>query len=131
MDLCDLTATRAVRLIRDGELRPEALMDAYLDRIARRDPAILAFAHFDPAQARAASVAAKPGPLHGIPIGAKDVLDTADMPSQYGSPIWAGWQPKADSAPVAWARAAGGVVIGKTVTTEFATPRARTDAQSR
>ena len=51
----------------------------------------------------------------------KDVLDTADMPSEYGSPIWAGWRPRADSAPVAWARAAGGVVIGKTVTTEFAT----------
>jgi Asp-tRNA(Asn)/Glu-tRNA(Gln) amidotransferase A subunit family amidase len=51
----------------------------------------------------------------------KDVLDTADMPSEYGSPIWRGWQPRADAAAVAWARAAGGVVIGKTVTTEFAT----------
>jgi Asp-tRNA(Asn)/Glu-tRNA(Gln) amidotransferase A subunit family amidase len=49
------------------------------------------------------------------------VLDTADMPSQYGSPIWANWQPKADAAAVAWARAAGGVPIGKTVTIEFAT----------
>jgi Asp-tRNA(Asn)/Glu-tRNA(Gln) amidotransferase A subunit family amidase len=51
----------------------------------------------------------------------KDVLDTADMPSQYGSPVWANHQPKADSAPVAWAREAGAIVIGKTVTTEFAT----------
>jgi Asp-tRNA(Asn)/Glu-tRNA(Gln) amidotransferase A subunit family amidase len=59
--------------------------------------------------------------LQGIPIGVKDVLDTADMPSEYGSPIWKGWQPKADSAPVAWAKAAGGVCYGKTVTTEFAT----------
>jgi Asp-tRNA(Asn)/Glu-tRNA(Gln) amidotransferase A subunit family amidase len=120
-DLIGLTATAAVRLIHDGKLRPEALMDAYLDRIAERDPSVLAFAYFDAAQARAAAAAARPGPLQGIPIGAKDVLDTADMPSQYGSPIWTGWRPRADSAPVAWARAAGGVVIGKTVTTEFAT----------
>jgi Asp-tRNA(Asn)/Glu-tRNA(Gln) amidotransferase A subunit family amidase len=120
-ELLSLTATQAVRLIHDGKLRPEALMDAYLDHIARRDPGVLAFAHFDPVQARAAAASARPGPLQGIPIGAKDVLDTADMPSQYGSPIWTGWQPRADSAPVAWARAAGGVVIGKTVTTEFAT----------
>jgi len=123
VDLCSLTATAATRLIHDGRLRPEALMDAYLDHIARRDVTVRAFAHFDPAQAREAAASARPGPLCGIPIGAKDVLDTADMPSQYGSPIWSGWQPRADSAPVAWARAAGGVVIGKTVTTEFATRR--------
>ncbi len=117
----DLTATQAVRLIQDGKLRPQDLTEAYLDRIAEREPEIRAFAYFDPAQAAAAAAAAKPGRLQGIPVGAKDVLDTADMPSQYGSPIWTGWQPKADSAPVAWARQAGGVVIGKTVTTEFAT----------
>lgn len=115
-DPLSLTATAAVRLIHDGKLRPEALMDAYLDHIASRDPTVLAFAHFDPAQVRAAAAATRPGPLQGIPIGIKDVLDTADMPSQYGSPIWTGWQPRADSAPVAWARAAGGVVIGQTVT---------------
>jgi Asp-tRNA(Asn)/Glu-tRNA(Gln) amidotransferase A subunit family amidase len=120
-DLLSLTATEAARLIRDGTLRPEVLMDAYLDRIATRNPTVEAFAHFDPGQARAAAVAAPPGPLQGIPVGIKDVLDTADMPSEYGSPIWKGWQPRADSAPVAWARRAGAVVIGKTVTTEFAT----------
>ncbi len=120
-DLLNLTAAAAVRLIRDGKLNPVTLMDAYLDRIAAREGSVRAFAHFDPAQARAAAAAARPGPLQGIPVGAKDVLDTADMPSQYGSPIWANWQPRADSAPVAWARAAGAVIIGKTVTTEFAT----------
>jgi Asp-tRNA(Asn)/Glu-tRNA(Gln) amidotransferase A subunit family amidase len=120
-DLCSLTATAAVRLIHDGKLRPEALVEATLNRITAKNPTVQAFAYFDPAQARAAAAATKPGPLQGIPIGAKDVLDTSDMPSQYGSPIWAGWQPRADSAPVAWARAAGGVIIGKTVTTEFAT----------
>ena len=120
-DLLSLTASQAVRRIHDGTLRPEALVEAYLDHIASRDPTVQAFAHFDAGQARAAAAAAKPGPLQGLPIGVKDVLDTADMPSQYGSPIWTGWQPRADAAPVAWARQAGAVVIGKTVTTEFAT----------
>jgi Asp-tRNA(Asn)/Glu-tRNA(Gln) amidotransferase A subunit family amidase len=120
-DLCSLTASRAARLMREGKLHKEALMDAYLDQIARREPDVRAFVHFDPDQVRRATAAARPGPLHGIPIGIKDVLDTANMPSQYGSPIWRGWQPKADSAPVAWAKAAGGVAYGKTVTTEFAT----------
>ena len=106
-DLCSLTATRLRHLIHDRKLRPEALTEAYLERIATSEPGVLAFTHFDPAQVRAATASARPGPLHGIPIGVKDVLDTADMPSQYGSPIWAGWRPKADSAPVAWARAAG------------------------
>jgi amidase len=115
----DLSATQAVHLIRDGRLRPQDLTEAYLDRIAKRESEVRAFAYFDPAQALAAAAAATPGPLQGIPIGAKDVLDTADMPSQYGSPIWTGWQPRADSAPVAWARKAGGVVIGKTVTTDL------------
>lgn len=120
-DPARLTATEAARLIRDGKLRPEALMEACLDRIAAREPAVHAFAFFDPDQARRAAAMAPAGPLHGLPVGVKDVLDTADMPSEYGSPIWRGWKPRADSAPAAWARAAGGVVIGKTVTTEFAT----------
>jgi Asp-tRNA(Asn)/Glu-tRNA(Gln) amidotransferase A subunit family amidase len=120
-DLISLTATQAVRLIRDNKLRPETLIEAYLGHIADREPGVLAFTHFDPGHARAAAAKARPGPLQGIPIGVKDVLDTADMPSQYGSPIWANYRPKSDSAPVAWARNAGGIVIGKTVTTEFAT----------
>ena len=99
---------------------PAELMEACLARIAEREPSVRAFAWFDADAARRAAVA-RPGPLHGLPIGVKDVLDTADMPSEYGSPIWRGWRPRADAAAVAWARAAGGVVIGKTVTTEFAT----------
>jgi Asp-tRNA(Asn)/Glu-tRNA(Gln) amidotransferase A subunit family amidase len=120
-DLTSLTATAAVRLIHGGKLNPVDLMEAYLDRIATRDPTVRAFSHFDSARARASAASVRPGPLQGIPVGVKDVLDTADMPSQYGSPIWSGWQPKADSAAVAWARAAGASVCGKTVTTEFAT----------
>lgn len=122
-DPARLTATDAARQIRDGRLRPEALMEACLDRIAAREPAVHVFASFDPATARLAATSALPGPLHGLPVGVKDVLDTAEMPSEYGSPIWRGWRPRADCAAVAWARAAGAAVIGKTVTTEFATRR--------
>ena len=120
-DPAKLTATEAARAMRDGRLHPVELMEACLERIAERELAVRAFAWFDAEAARGAALLARPGALHGLPIGVKDVLDTADMPSEYGSPIWRGWQPRADAAAVAWARAAGGVVIGKTVTTEFAT----------
>jgi Asp-tRNA(Asn)/Glu-tRNA(Gln) amidotransferase A subunit family amidase len=120
-DPARLTATEAARQIAAGTLRPEALMEICLDRIAAREAEIHAFAYLDPAQARRAAASAMSGPLRGIPIGVKDVLDTADMPTEYNSPIWAGHRPRADAAAVAWARAAGGVVMGKTVTTEFAT----------
>ncbi len=120
-DPARLTATQAARLIREERLRPAELMEACLERITVREPVVHAFAGFDAAAARAAAAEARPGPLQGLPIGVKDVLDTADLPSEYGSPIWRGWRPRADAAAVAWARSAGGVVIGKTVTTEFAT----------
>ncbi len=120
-DPARLTATEAARLIREGRLQPLDLMEACLARIAAREPVVQAFAWFDADTARRAAATARPGPLHGLPIGVKDVLDTADMPSEYGSPIWRGWRPRADAAAVAWARTAGGVAIGKTVTTEFAT----------
>jgi Asp-tRNA(Asn)/Glu-tRNA(Gln) amidotransferase A subunit family amidase len=120
-DPAKLTATEAVRLMRDGTLRPIDIMEACLERIGERELSVRAFAWFDADAARRATLSPQQGPLHGLPIGVKDVLDTADMPSEYGSPIWRGWQPRADAAAVAWARAAGGVVIGKTVTTEFAT----------
>ncbi len=119
IELADLTATDMASRLRAGSLRPEAVLEACLDRISARDGTVHAFAHFDPAQARAAPK--RPGPLHGLPVGVKDVLDTADMPSQYGSSIWKGHRPRADAAAVAWARAAGAVIVGKTVTTEFAT----------
>jgi Asp-tRNA(Asn)/Glu-tRNA(Gln) amidotransferase A subunit family amidase len=120
-DPASLTATDAARLIRDGALHPIDLMEACLERIAARERSVRAFAWFSNESARVGAEAARPGPLHGLPVGVKDVLDTADMPSEYGSPIWRGWQPRADAAAVAWTRQAGGVVIGKTVTTEFAT----------
>ncbi len=119
-DPATLSATEAARSIRDGKLRAESLILACLDRIAAREPTVRAFAAFDAAAAARAAAATRPGPLQGLPIGVKDVLDTADMPTEYGSPIWRGWRPRADAAAVALARQAGAVVIGKTVTTEFA-----------
>ena len=118
-ELYRLTATEAARQIEAGTLKPADLMAACLDRIAAREPILHAFAFHDPAAVSA--TVPLPGRLHGIPIGVKDVLDTVDMPSQYGSPIWSGWRPGSDAAAVAWTRAAGGVCCGKTVTTEFAT----------
>jgi Asp-tRNA(Asn)/Glu-tRNA(Gln) amidotransferase A subunit family amidase len=120
-DPANLTATQAARLIRDQALSPVDVIEACLERIAERELAVRAFAWFDSEAVRRAFAMARPGPLHGLPIGVKDVLDTADMPSEYGSPIWRGWQPRADAAAVAWAKTAGAVVMGKTVTTEFAT----------
>ena len=115
-----LSATEAARQITAGTLTPRALMEACLARVAARDPAVHAFIHLDPDQALANAEAALPGPLHGLPVGVKDVLDTADMSSQYGSPIWAVWQPRSDCSAAAITRRLGGVVMGKTVTTEFA-----------
>ncbi len=116
-DPADLTATAGLQAIRAGRLTPAALMEACMARITAREPQVKAFVHYDPATVRAPSA----GPLHGIPLGVKDVLDTAAMPTGYNSPIWAGHRPRADAAAVAWAQQAGAVVMGKTVTTEFAT----------
>ena len=103
----------------------EAQTRAALDRIAEREPTVGAWIHFDPeealAGARAADRMTERGPLHGTPIAVKDILETADMPTEFGSPIYKGYRPGADAAVVALARAAGMVVVGKTVTTEFAT----------
>ena len=118
-DPAALTATQALRRMEAGQLTPAALLEACLARVTQREPVLKAMAFIEPDALR--RTVAQPGPLHGIPIGVKDVLDTGDMPTGYNSPIWSGWQPKADAAPVAWAREAGAVVLGKTVTTEFAT----------
>lgn len=116
-----LTAVEAARAIAGRRLSPAELAEACLARIAQREPTVRAFAHLDPEVARHNARAARPGPLHGIPVGVKDVLDTADMPTAHGSPIWAGHRPRGDAAAVAAARAAGAAILGKTVTTEFAT----------
>ena len=101
----------------------EALTRACLDRAAER-ASVKAWTWLDPehalAQARAADRAGRPGLLAGLPIGIKDIIDTADMPTEHGSPIYRGNRPFADAACVALLRMAGGTIMGKTVTTEFA-----------
>src|SRR5215472_2288826 len=123
-DLTRLTAVDAAGRIESGSLTSEALTRAYLDRIAERETAVGAWQHLNPAQAIAAAQALDRGPrrglLHGVPIGVKDIMDTGDMPTTYGSRAYEGYRPRADAACVALARAAGALVLGKTVTTEFA-----------
>ncbi len=122
--LNELPAWRAAELLASRELSATDLMRACLDRALERDAAVCAFAHLDPdaalAQARSLDAGPIRGPLHGLPLGVKDLFDTADMPTSYGSPIYAGHRPKADAASVALCREAGALVLGKTVTTEFA-----------
>src|SRR5262245_2046925 len=121
---CDLSAAEAARRIARKDLTSEALVGSCLDRIAAREPAVQAWQFVDRdlalAQARARDREAPRGALHGVPFGIKDVIDTADMPTEYNSPIWSGHRPRADAACVAVLRAAGCVILGKTVTTEFA-----------
>lgn len=107
------------------ELRAEDLWRACLEAIDERESAVQAFAHLDAEavlrEARALDAGPVRGPLHGLPLGVKDVFDTFDQPTAYGSPVWTGHRPRADAAAVAVCRAAGALVAGKTVTTEFAT----------
>ena len=118
-----LTASEAAARLEAGSLTAEALVRDCLDRAQHR-AGVKAWAWLDPeralAQARAADRAGRPGLLKGVPVGIKDVIDTFDMPTQHGSPIYCGNRPFADAACVALTRAAGGVILGKTVTTEFA-----------
>lgn len=119
-----LSATEMALRLQSRELRAIDLTEACLERIAVREPIIHAFSWVDPAYARAQArvLDAGPirGPLHGVPVGVKDILDTAELPTEYGSPIYAGNRPRADAACVAAVRTAGAIVLGKTATTEFA-----------
>lgn len=119
-----LTVTEAAALISARKLSSSALVQSCLDRIARREPIVHAWAHVDPAaameQARARDGETATGPLHGIPVAVKDVIDVAGAPSGMGSPIYTGYVPFADAACVAALRSAGAVILGKTVTAEFA-----------
>lgn len=127
-DLTKLTATEARDHMAKGDITAEAYTKACLDQIAARDPAIEAWAHLDPAyaleQARAADKHRASGKalglLHGLPVGIKDIIDTADMPTQHGCAIFKGRQPDKDAACVSALRAAGAIILGKTVTTELA-----------
>ncbi len=123
-----LTASEAAARLEAGSLSAETLVRDCLDRAEAR-AAVKAWVWLDPehavAQARAIDRAGRPGVLKGVPVGVKDVIDTFDMPTQHGSPIYRGNRPFADAACVALTRAAGGVILGKTVTTEFANRQPR------
>jgi Asp-tRNA(Asn)/Glu-tRNA(Gln) amidotransferase A subunit family amidase len=122
--LLRLTATEAGAAIREGRLDVRRYVRAALQRIAERDRDLMAWAFLDAdlASRRAAELASAPGagPLHGIPVGIKDVIDTFDMPTCHNSPLFAGNRPAADAPVVAMLRAAGALILGKTETTEFA-----------
>jgi amidase len=119
-----MPAAEAVRAIQAGRLSSESLVAACLERIGERDGVLAAWVHVNAdaslAQARALDRRPARGPLHGIPVGIKDIIDTADMPTEYGSAIYRGNRPRADAAAVALLRQAGCVILGKTATAEFA-----------
>ena len=123
-----MSATEALADIRAGKLTAEAYLGACLERIRAVDGEIRAWAFLDPGhaleQARAADhrkrLGRPLGPLHGIPVGVKDIVDTADMPTENGTVLHAGRRPTRDATIVSLLRQAGAVIVGKTVTTELA-----------
>ncbi len=128
MNLAQLSAVEAAEVVRSGQITSEELVQASLDRIAEVDDTVQAWAHLDSdhalEQARAADLARSEGkalgPLHGIPVGVKDIFDTKDLPTEDGTVLHAGRQPAADATAVTMLRQAGAVIMGKTVTTELA-----------
>ncbi|HSD99553.1 MAG TPA: amidase [Burkholderiales bacterium] len=119
----ELTATEGLRAIEAGKLTAEAWVASCLERIAAREPTVLAWEYLDRdgalARARQLDRSGGRGLAAGVPFGAKDIIDTADMPTAYGTPIHQGHRPGRDAGCVAMTRAAGAVLLGKTVTTEF------------
>ena len=122
--LNDRTATEVVRLVAEGKATAEQVVRDCIERIAAREADTRAWQYFDAGQAlaraRAVDARAAGGPLRGVTFGIKDIIDTCDMPTEYGSPIYRGNQTRNDAACVALGRAAGAVLLGKTVSTEFA-----------
>jgi Asp-tRNA(Asn)/Glu-tRNA(Gln) amidotransferase A subunit family amidase len=111
-----LSATAAARKLATREITAVALLEDCLDRIAARESTVHAWTFLDAdtarRRARDLDAQAPEGLLHGIPIAVKDLFDTCDMPSSYGSPIYANHRPAADAACVAMARAAGAFALG-------------------
>ena len=117
-----LSALELARRIEAGALSPRAVVELCAEAVATHESEIGAFAalELDAARRRVEQQQLAPLPLRGLPVGIKDIFDTADLPTAYGSAIYAGHRPKADAAMVMLIRRAGGLVLGKTVTTEFA-----------
>lgn len=126
--LAGLGAQEATAGIVAGQFTSEELVHACLERVEAREPEVRAWTYLDPehalAQARRADEARRSGaglgPLHGVPVGIKDIFDTADMPTENGTALQAGRRPREDATSVALLRQAGAVIMGKTVTTELA-----------
>jgi Asp-tRNA(Asn)/Glu-tRNA(Gln) amidotransferase A subunit family amidase len=123
-----LSAADAAQQVREGKLTSEELVQACLERIRALEPKVQAWTFLDEehalAQARAADERKRSGEpigaLHGVPVGVKDIIDTADMPTENGTVLHKGRTPRGDAAVVKSLRAAGAVILGKTVTTECA-----------
>ncbi|KAL4984209.1 amidase signature domain-containing protein [Aspergillus falconensis] len=121
-----LTASEALRLIKDNKLTVEDYARSLLSRIEWRDPTVQAWAYLNPERVleQARQLDKLPidqrGPLHGLPIGVKDVIYTKDMPTEHNSPLYKDSHVPVDAASIAILRAAGALIFGKTTTTEFA-----------
>ncbi|KAK3998076.1 amidase [Cladorrhinum sp. PSN332] len=120
-----LSATQVVQLLRNNTMTVEDYARVLLSHVEERDPTVKAWAYLNPelvikqAQALDQVPVDQRGPLHGVAVGIKDVMNTKDMPTEFGSPLYKGHQPGFDSSAVAILRAAGALVFGKTTTTEF------------
>jgi amidase len=119
-----MSATEVVAAVKSGELSVSEVAEAIIDRYHKRNAEVEAFAFIDPDQVRADAKAldavAEKGPLHGVPVGLKDVVNTKDMPTEHHNDRYAGSRPGIDASCVDTMRAAGALFVGKTVTTEFA-----------
>ncbi|MPZ59344.1 MAG: amidase [Rhizobiales bacterium] len=128
MSLCSLGLAEAAADIREGRITSAELVGDCLARIEEIEPTVQAWTYLDPDHAMRQADAAdlhrrngnSLGPLHGVPVGVKDIFDTGDMPTEFGSHLWAGRTPRYDATAVARLRSAGAVIMGKTVTTEYA-----------
>ncbi len=118
------TVTELADSVASGSLTAAQILEAQLARIAQRESEVRAWAWHDPRQVRdqlnSLSEVQLRQPLAGVAIGIKDIIDTADMPTAYGSEAYHGWCPTTDAAVIARLKAAGALLMGKTVTTEFA-----------
>lgn len=123
-DLCKLTVSDASSALARGVISSVDIVEAYIDRISDRDHDVKAWTYIDYeaalAQAQACDRRPRDSALHGIPVALKDVIDTKDMPTEYGSKLFTGYRPLYDAICVCLLRRAGCVILGKTVTTEFA-----------
>ena len=117
---CQLSATEMALALNSGDLSPKTIAVSCIERIKVRDDEVRAWAHFDPKQVLNSVKSLSKGPLFGIPVGVKDIIETHNMPTEYGSKIYSAHQPDKDAECVVNIKTNGGLVMGKTVTTEFA-----------